>query len=127
MATILNREDMRRRLHARRSSLLARYRGLLERADDAAIAHEPDVLDRAEDEWDARVLSIMSCADELALESVIAALDRLDHGGYGTCTACCTAIDPDRLRSVPDAALCVDCATAAEDLPARWTYASERA
>jgi DnaK suppressor protein len=41
---------------------------------------------------------------------VLAALQRIDDGTYGTCTVCGTPIAPERLEAVPWAATCVGCA-----------------
>ena len=97
MVTFIDRDEVRQRLHARRSELLARYGDLIE----------------TDDESDARALSVMSPGDALALEQVIAALDQLDQGSYGTCQSCRVAIEPARLHGMPEARLCLDCAAAA--------------
>jgi DnaK suppressor protein len=44
-----------------------------------------------------------------ALESVDAALARLDAGTYGTCASCGRRIGAERLEALPAAALCIDC------------------
>jgi RNA polymerase-binding transcription factor DksA len=111
--------DVRDRLCARRTQLLARYRDAGDRADEelATPAHDP--VDAASEQWDARVLSEMSDVDARALDSVIAALDRLDAGTYGICAACRQPIEPARLRLLPEAAECAGCARFAEDTPPR--------
>ena len=38
------------------------------------------------------------------------ALEKLEEGSYGTCDGCGAAIPAGRLRSVPESALCLDCA-----------------
>lgn len=91
MVTFIDRDEVRQRLHARRSELLARYPDLSETDDESA----------------ARALSVMSPGDALALEQVIAALDQLEHGGYGTCQSCRVAIEPARLHGIPEALLCL--------------------
>jgi DnaK suppressor protein len=44
------------------------------------------------------------------LQAVDAALARIESGEYGICHGCGEPIDGDRLRAVPEAALCVVCA-----------------
>jgi RNA polymerase-binding protein DksA len=44
------------------------------------------------------------------LEQVAAALDRIDNGTFGSCTDCGREISRERLRAVPYAPFCVDCA-----------------
>lgn len=46
---------------------------------------------------------------EAELAGVDAALQRLDDGTYGSCTACGTAIDDDTLAADPTATLCATC------------------
>jgi DnaK suppressor protein len=43
------------------------------------------------------------------LAAIDAALERLDAGTYGACTACGQPIAPDRLEALPWTALCIDC------------------
>lgn len=42
------------------------------------------------------------------------ALERLDHGNYGTCERCGREIAPDRLSALPDTTLCYDCEEVSE-------------
>lgn len=43
------------------------------------------------------------------LTQVQAALKRFDEGKYGLCAKCNTHINPERLKAIPYAALCVSC------------------
>jgi len=43
------------------------------------------------------------------LEAVVAALNRLDEGTYGTCQRCGCDIPVQRLEAVPTASLCITC------------------
>jgi RNA polymerase-binding protein DksA len=47
--------------------------------------------------------------NEQHLAEVVAALERLDAGTYGTCTRCGRAVAPERLEAIPWAAHCIDC------------------
>lgn len=38
------------------------------------------------------------------------AIERIEAGTYGQCTSCGKAINIDRLRAIPEAELCTDCA-----------------
>ena len=49
-------------------------------------------------------------AAEAKIESIKAALSRLDRGIYGICEVCGQPIDPARLEILPDTTLCVRCA-----------------
>lgn len=47
-------------------------------------------------------------AAEADVADVENALERLDDGTYGTCEACGSRIDPDRLAAQPGARTCAD-------------------
>jgi len=102
---------IRARLEARRRELLVRYRDLLDHAEAELADHSPELIDVANDQWDARVLAIMTEHDAVALEHVVAALHRLDLGNYGVCTRCGERVSSKRLRVLPDVARCASCAT----------------
>ena len=44
------------------------------------------------------------------LQRIDNALRKLDEGTYGTCESCGNPIAPERLRAIPWAALCIECA-----------------
>ena len=48
--------------------------------------------------------------EELLLEQVEAAIERIRLGKYGTCQQCGRTIDAERLQVIPYAARCIDCA-----------------
>jgi DnaK suppressor protein len=116
---ISNSRKIRERLLAHRSALLARYGNENQLADELG-SHPTEVIDVASEQWDARVLSLMSEADAHALGNVVGAIQRLDAGSYGICTACGERIAPARLDALPEAAECADCATSAEERVPRW-------
>ena len=99
-------------LLARHHELLARYHDELARANEELESIED--VDKAGEQWDARVLSILGHADAAALGRIVAALRRLDHGSYGTCTKCAISIELARLFVLPEAATCFDCALETE-------------
>ena len=68
-------------------------------APDAAIVMENDEILRAIDE-----------TARSELQQIGRALERVDAGTYGLCEACGARIDAERLRVVPYAAQCRDCA-----------------
>ena len=117
------KRKIRERLDARRASLLSRYRSALERADEELASPAHELTDTASAQWDAQTLSVMSDADACTLENVVGAIQRLDAGSYGICTACGEPIEPARLAALPEAAECVDCVRFAEETPPRWTIA----
>lgn len=58
-------------------------------------------------------LSLLENQDQV-LEEIVAALQRMEQGKYGTCERCRREIGMERLRAVPYARLCIDCARAVE-------------
>src|SRR5262245_59199319 len=48
--------------------------------------------------------------DEHALDEIAAALDRLDKGTFGKCEECHKEIPRERLKALPYARFCVECA-----------------
>lgn len=110
---------VREQLCARRASLVARYRGELERADEDTATRARELVDAASDQWDARVLESMSEVDAAAVERLTDAIARIDAGTYGACLVCGDLIEPARLRALPEAAECIDCVRFAEETPPR--------
>ncbi len=46
---------------------------------------------------------------QLRLQQLQAALERMDAGSYGLCSKCNSAIDDERLRLAPESLLCREC------------------
>ena len=63
---------------------------------------------------DQRTLGQIEVADRERLRSIASALYRIEQDQYGICTACGGAIDAERLKAKPDAALCYNCRTRLE-------------
>ena len=105
---------IRERLEARRRELLVRYKDTLDHAEAELDDDSSDLVDVANDQWDARVLAAMSERDALALENIVTALHRLDTGSYGRCIRCADKISSARLRALPEVGHCAACATFAE-------------
>jgi DnaK suppressor protein len=74
----------------------------------------PDPNDRATAEegrnWSLRLRD----RDRRLIGKIQAALARLEHGTFGTCTRCGRAIGAARLRARPVTDLCIDCKTESE-------------
>ncbi len=101
----------RDRLLARRSELLHRFREATSLAEEATATPSPEVIDTANGQWDARVLSHYSDNETHQLSAVEAALARIADGTYGTCTRCGLKINAARLTAMPEAAMCAACAS----------------
>jgi len=73
----------------------------------AAPVHLADIAGEAVDA-DVQVLQ----TERGILEDINAALARIDDGTFGQCASCGKAIADERLKAIPYAALCVECARA---------------
>jgi RNA polymerase-binding protein DksA len=65
--------------------------------------------------------------EELLLEHVEAALERIQARTYGVCQQCGRTIDAQRLQAVPYTSRCIDCARGQGDRSARRTAAQRTA
>jgi DnaK suppressor protein len=111
---------IRHRLDDRRRALLVRYHNTLALADAELDEHAVELVDVANDQWDARVLTEVSESDAHILENIVGAIQRLDRGCYGVCTSCRRKIERERLAILPEAAECAGCASFAERQRPRW-------
>lgn len=69
----------------------------------------PDLLDLADQRLQQEIVVDRLSHKEQRLTQVQAALKRLDEGMYGICARCGNEINPERLKAIPYAALCVNC------------------
>lgn len=104
-------EAARARLHSMLAELEARRQRIEGDLEDPL---DPDSSERAiEMEDDASLEGEVALVAKV-IGSVKRALTRIDDGSYGTCVRCGEEIAPARLEARPEAALCIDCARAAE-------------
>ncbi len=105
---------IRDRLHRTRTQLLARLHETVEHADEELATPSVEVVDLANGQWDARVLSRLGDREASALAGIANALERLDRGDYGVCLRCGGHIARPRLRAMPTATECTSCAKRSE-------------
>jgi RNA polymerase-binding transcription factor DksA len=99
-AQLLSRAgELRERLQRLRSDLRREREPLPRDAPEAAIAMEND-----------EVLEAIERSATGELEHIDAALERIEHGVFGLCVKCPAEIDAKRLRAVPYATHCRQCA-----------------
>lgn len=67
------------------------------------------------------VIRVLTSAAQTALADVSAALARLDDGTYGSCEACTTPIDVERLEILPSSRFCTRCQYRTESRARRKT------
>ncbi len=108
-----------------RGELQRRRRAILEtsrRADaelDAlrSAERDPEFEEGAQTEHEAFTLSRLGETQRREILQIDAALARLEAGEYGFCADCEAEIDPRRLKALPYALLCAECATRRERAP----------
>jgi len=106
-------EELTRQLYRQRSSLLE---------STAAETRETTVVDERESEIEEsaqidRITQLKNRLDErgqIMIREIEAALERVASGTYGLCRGCGEKIAASRLKALPIATLCIDCATAVE-------------
>ncbi len=108
-----------------RTELQRRRRVILEtsrRADAElealrAAQRVPEFEEGAQSEHEQFTLARLSETQRREILQIDAALARLDAGEYGVCRDCGAEIDPRRLRALPYATLCTECASHQERAP----------
>lgn len=103
-------QGARRQLEAQ----LAELEDRLQRIEqDLAEPADPDSSERAVQMEDDQSLEGQAAVISDQIASVRRALDRIEEGTYGECVKCGREIAEGRLEARPEAALCIECASAA--------------
>jgi DnaK suppressor protein len=98
---------------ARLEAQLAELEGRLTRIErDLAEPPDPDSSERAVQAEDDDALEGQAALITSEIASVRRALARIEDGSYGECLNCGNDIAPGRLEARPEAALCIECASA---------------
>jgi len=69
----------------------------------------PDPVDQAAQERERDLLRLFRARENVEIQKLALALDRMEQGSYGICLACDGEISGKRLMAEPTALLCVDC------------------
>ena len=100
---------------ARKAALVAQQAAIGARlatiGNELASHQNPDWEDLAAEREGDEVLEAEGLAGQHDLRQIEAALQRIDHGDYGTCVKCGTAIAEHRLDILPATPFCSTCAT----------------
>lgn len=83
-------------------------------AEDLSEPLNPDSSEQAVEKEDDAALEGQGALVAKEIASVKRALGRIADGSYGECVRCGDDIAPARLEARPEAALCINCARAAE-------------
>ena len=104
-------------LREQRKNYLQEFRKAQEGLDAIAEEREIEIEEHAQEEQTARVLTRLDSQTLHAIKEIDAALNKILRGVYGKCEACHRAIAIARLRVMPAARLCAECAARAERKP----------
>ena len=116
--TATNADAVRAELQRRRRAILETTRRAAAELDALRSAErDPEFEEGAQTEHEAFTLSRLGEAQRRELQQIDAAIARLDAGEYGLCADCEQEIDPRRLKALPYALLCAECATRRERAP----------
>lgn len=100
-------EALKQHLEERLATLQAR---LLNIKKDVTRAHSGDSAEQAQERENDEVVDAIGNETSLSIRVVLAALERIENGSYGTCESCGESIGEARLKAIPEAARCVSCA-----------------
>lgn len=112
---VVDIEAARRRLESEREHVLEARQHLLDdtsRSMEDAIdedGNDSHMADSASETLDREMELTLEDNAEHLLESIDAALARIDAGTYGNCERCGQPIAPDRLEALPWATKCIEC------------------
>nr|WP_246344342.1 TraR/DksA family transcriptional regulator [Sphingobium fontiphilum] len=72
---------------------------------------EADFAEQAVEREDDEALDRLSRVELAEIGQIDRAIERIDQGAYGVCIECGEPIAPARLAALPEAAMCMECAT----------------
>ncbi len=98
----------------RQRSLLLESTGVEERETTAAGERESEIEESAQIDRITRLKHQLDERGQMMIREIEAALNRVASGTYGLCRRCKEEIAAARLRVLPTATLCIDCARAVE-------------
>ncbi len=78
---------------------------------DMGKSHSADSSEQAIERENDEVLEGIGKETHSAIQDIRAALVRIEEGSYGSCSECGEAINPERLEVLPEAVLCLSCAS----------------
>lgn len=110
----LNYQELQLELEEKAKGLRKRLSAIHRDRSRAQGALSADWEEQAQELENEEVLTDLDEHGRQELELIEAALMRLDAGTYGVCVECEDPISPMRLKALPFAAHCIDCARAQE-------------
>jgi DnaK suppressor protein len=102
-------EALRKKLERQRREILDLYVHDLREGQKVQNDGAEDLVDRANDAYNREFMLSLSGSERDILLEIDEALDRIEKGGFGTCSHCEKKITTKRLQAVPWARYCIDC------------------
>jgi RNA polymerase-binding transcription factor DksA len=99
--------SLKQQLEERLAALRVRLSGL---RSDAMQPHSEDSTERAQERENDEVIDAIGNETTASIRAILAALDRIESGTYGTCGNCGEVIGEARLKAMPEATRCLNCA-----------------
>lgn len=103
----MNNLELRRTLLRRQNELNQRLTAV---ETDLSQAHHPDWSEQAQERENDEVLEALATQTAFELVQIDRVLQRLGEDHYGICQNCGKPIGTERLRALPEAVTCIDCA-----------------
>ena len=100
-------EELKSELEQRLAELESRLASIKK---DVSQAHSVDSAEQAQERENDEVVDAIGNETAQSIRVIQSALERIEQGVYGSCIDCGEEIDESRLRAVPEATSCVDCA-----------------
>ncbi len=100
-------EELKSELEARRAAMQARLASIKR---DVTRGHSGDSAEQAQERENDEVVDAIGNETRLSLHAIQVALDKIAEGTYGECEQCGEDIAIGRLRAIPEATRCVNCA-----------------
>ena len=103
----MSHHAIKHQLEQRLAALRVRLASL---RSDAIQPHSDDSSERAQERENDEVVDAIGNETTISIRAIQAALERIENGTYGTCDGCGEAIGEARLKAMPEAASCLNCA-----------------
>lgn len=84
-------------------------------AEGGSRSLDAESLDESEEKTNLARVSAITSLLQRTLRGIKISLKKVKHGSYGICDRCGEKIDPARLKAMPDARFCLECAKIVEE------------
>ncbi len=103
-------EELRQQLLERREQLVQRMHRITKKMQRSDGPLSQDFAEQATERENEEVLGALGEAGSLELSRINRTLERIESGDYGQCSDCGDEIPEARLKVLPNAERCIDCA-----------------